>query len=76
MADMVPTDGLVHTGLLASKSDKELVLKIVGDKEIRLPAGKVATLAPQKNSLMPELLVRDMTAQQVADLIDYLAGLK
>ncbi len=38
------TDGLVHTGLLAEKNDREVVLRTAGDKEVRIPAGKVATL--------------------------------
>jgi putative heme-binding domain-containing protein len=70
------TDGKVQTGLLVDKTDKEVVLRIVGDKELRIPAGKVQTVAPQKNSLMPELLLRDLTAEQAADLVEYLASLK
>jgi putative heme-binding domain-containing protein len=69
-------DGQVHTGLLAKKGDDEVVLKNVGDKEIRIPASKLATLVPQRTSLMPELLLRDLTAEQVADLLAFLAGLK
>ena len=34
------TDGKVYTGLLASKTDKEVVLKVAGDKEVRVPAGE------------------------------------
>lgn len=70
------TDGKVQTGLLVDKTEKEVVLKIVGDKELRIPAGKVQTVAPQKGSLMPELLLRDLTAEQAADLVEFLAGLK
>jgi uncharacterized repeat protein (TIGR03806 family) len=70
------TDGKVLTGLLASKSDKEIVLKMAGDKEVRLPANMVESLAPQQKSLMPELLLRDVTLEQAADLLEFLAGLK
>ena len=70
------TDGQVQTGLLAEKNDKEVVLRNAGDKEFRIPAKKVATLAPQSKSLMPELLLRDLTAEQAADLLEFLAGLK
>jgi putative heme-binding domain-containing protein len=69
-------DGRVQSGLLVEKTDKEVVLKIVGDKEVRIPANKVQTVVPQKNSLMPELLLRDLTAEQAADLIEFLASLK
>jgi putative heme-binding domain-containing protein len=70
------TDGKFTTGLLASKTDKEVVLKVVGDKEVRVPAAKVERLAPQPKSLMPELLLRDLTADQAADLLEFLSGLK
>ncbi len=70
------TDGKFTTGLLASKTDKEVVLKVVGDKEVRVPAAKVERLAPQPKSLMPELLLRDLTAEQAADLLEFLSGLK
>ena len=55
---------------------REVVLKQVGDKEVRIPAAKVASLVPQRQSLMPELLLRDLTAEQAADLVEFLAGLR
>jgi hypothetical protein len=36
----------------------------------------VDLLAPQSKSLMPELLLKDMTLQQVADLLAFLESLK
>jgi putative heme-binding domain-containing protein len=68
-------DGQIHTGILVEKNNKEVVLRCAGDKEVRVPAKKVAALAPQKNSLMPDLLLRDLTAEQVADLLEFLASL-
>jgi uncharacterized repeat protein (TIGR03806 family) len=70
------TDGQVHSGLLAEKTDKEVVLKNVGDKVIRVPANKIERLVPQRTSLMPEQLLRDLTAAQAADLLEYLSSLK
>ena len=70
------TAGKVHTGLLASRTEREVVLRTAQDKEVRIPAAKVAALAPQRNSLMPELLLRDLTAEQAADLLAFLASLK
>jgi putative heme-binding domain-containing protein len=69
-------DGQIHTGLLAQKTADSVLLKLVGDKEVRIPAKEVQMLVPQKNSLMPELLLRDLTVQQAADLVDFLAGLR
>ena len=70
------TDGTVHTGLLAAKTEREVVLKEATGKEVRIPARKVASLVAQKKSLMPDLLLRDLTAEQAADLLEFLAALK
>jgi putative heme-binding domain-containing protein len=70
------TDGKVYTGLLAARTEREVVIKDAEGKEVRIPAGKVAGLIPQKKSLMPEQLLRDLTATQAADLLEFLASLK
>jgi putative heme-binding domain-containing protein len=69
-------DGRVLSGLLAGQDEKEVVLKDAQNKVLRLPASDVEQLVTQGQSLMPELLLRDMTAQQVADLLEYLGSLK
>ena len=74
---LVETDeGRVASGLLVKKDDAEVVLKDAQNMEIRIPAAQIEKLVPQGQSLMPDLLVRDMTAQQVADLLAYLSSLK
>jgi putative heme-binding domain-containing protein len=70
------TDGRVVTGLLVKKTAEEVVLKTVDDKQERIAAGKVERLVPLPKSLMPELLLRDATPEQAADLLEYLASLK
>ncbi|MEK6258355.1 MAG: PQQ-dependent sugar dehydrogenase [Planctomycetota bacterium] len=69
-------DGRILTGLLLSRDDNEVVLKDAQDKVTRIPTKKIEQLVPQRQSLMPDLLFRDMTAQQVADLLAYLGSLK
>jgi putative heme-binding domain-containing protein len=69
-------DGQMHTGILAEKTATEVVLRNIGDKEIRIPAAKVERLVTQKTSIMPEQLLRDLTAEQAADLLEYLSSLK
>jgi putative heme-binding domain-containing protein len=68
--------GQFHQGLLVERSDREVVLRCADNKEVRLPTTQVERLAPQSKSLMPELLLRDLTAEQAADLLAYLASLK
>ncbi len=69
-------DGRVLTGLLAKKDDQEIVLKDAKNKEIKITASDVELLAPHQISLMPELLLQDMTRKQVADLLEFLQTLK
>jgi putative heme-binding domain-containing protein len=68
--------GRIVTGLIAEKTDREVVLKDVKGQLIRVPASDVADLVPSPKSMMPDLLLRDLTAQQAADLLDFLATRK
>lgn len=68
--------GEVYTGLLVERSDQAVVLKDAQNKTIRVPADQVERLAQGSKSLMPDLLLRDLTAQQVADLLEFLTSLK
>jgi putative heme-binding domain-containing protein len=68
--------GQLYQGLLAQRSDKEVALRCADGKEQRIPTKDVERLAPQPRSLMPELLLRDLTAEQAADLLEFLASLK
>ena len=68
--------GQVHSGLLIAKDASKVVLKDATAKLIEVPAGDVENLTPQQKSLMPDLLLRDFTAEQVADLTAFLSSLK
>lgn len=70
------TDGRVIQGLLTARTADEFVFRDIKDREVRVLADDVDSIAPQRQSLMPELLLRDFTAQQVADLLAYLADRK
>lgn len=73
---IVTTDGKVHAGLMTGRTEQEIVLKTVKNEEVRIAASSVEEIATQRQSLMPELLLKDMTAQQVADLLEFLSSLK
>lgn len=71
--------GQVLTGILVEKSDDQVVLNVLQNgtgAQVRVPADEVDELQPQKKSLMPDLLLRDFTAQQAADLVEFLSTLK
>ena len=69
-------DGQVHIGLLASRTEKEVVLRDARNSAVRIDADAIEQEMVQPASLMPEGLLRDFTAQQAADLVAYLATLK
>lgn len=68
--------GQVHSGLLIKNGPSEVVLKDAKGQLVSIPSADIEQLAPQQQSMMPDLLLRDMTAEQVADLIAYLSLLQ
>ena len=72
----VTTSGQVHTGLLVSESDKEIVLKDAQRKLIRIARKDLDELAKSPRSLMPEGILSDLTAQEAADLLAWLTAFR
>jgi putative heme-binding domain-containing protein len=70
------TAGKVIAGLLVHKDGNEIVVKDTQNQEHRVATGDIESTHQMQQSMMPELLLRDMTGQQVADLLAYLASLK
>ena len=73
---VLTADGKVHSGLLIKNEPAEVVLKDAKGKLIKLASRDIEQMVPQQQSMMPDLLLRDLTAEQVADLIAYLSSLK
>ena len=62
--------------LLVRRGEKEVVLRDAQNKEVVLAARNVETLRPSRMSLMPEGQLAGLTAQEAADLLEYLATRK
>ena len=76
---LVTTDGKVLTGILVEKTKQQIVLNVLKEgkgEQVRVPANDVEELIPQKKSLMPDRMLRDLTPQQAADLLEFLVSLK
>ena len=73
---LVTLSGKVHIGLLVEKTPEKVVIKNASKEVITVPAADIQILQMQEKSMMPDLLLRDMTAQQAVDLLDYLMTLK
>ncbi len=70
------TSGKVHTGLLVERTPQVVTLKDVEGKMTSVPANEIEEMEVQRKSLMPEQILRDLTAQQAADLLEFLSELK
>jgi putative heme-binding domain-containing protein len=69
-------DGRSLTGLLVRRDDSAVVLRDGQNKEIVLAAKDVQMLQPSRLSLMPGGQLAGLTAQEAADLLEYLASRK
>jgi putative heme-binding domain-containing protein len=74
---VVETDtGKVFAGFLKESNDEHVLLKSIEGNLVDLPRSKVVELVKQEKSLMPELVLQSVTAQDAADLLAYLANLQ
>jgi len=69
-------DGRVVTGLVMKRDETGVVLRDGQDKEIVLAAQDIDRLRPSPKSLMPEGQMAGLTAQEAADLLEYLVSRK
>jgi putative heme-binding domain-containing protein len=68
--------GRSFTGLLVRRDEKGVVLRDGQNKEIVLAVRDIEVLQPSRLSLMPDGQLAGLTAQQAADLLEYLASRK
>jgi hypothetical protein len=59
--------------VVVKRDEKQIVLRDAEAKEVMLASGDVESLRPSRTSLMPDGQMAGLTAQQVADLLEYLA---
>lgn len=65
-------DDSVHTGFVLSRSEREILLK-EQNGQLRVPLNGSEKVQSLKLSLMPEGLLQSWTAQQAADLLEFLS---
>jgi len=68
------TDGRSFSGVLVKRDDKFVVLRDMQGKEISLKTGDVEEIRPSHASLMPDGQLAGLTAQEAADLLEYLVS--
>ncbi len=72
---LATTDGRILSGLLLEQTDEEVVLKTLDKKVVRVKKAEMEELTRSSKSLMPDLLLGDLTPQEAADLVEYLRSL-
>lgn len=65
-------DGRVFTGLLVQESDQTVTLRRAEGKEEVIPRGEIETLRATGRSVMPEGMEKELSIEQMADLIAFL----
>ncbi len=63
-------------GFIAARSDTELTLKMAGGLTEKIANTQITKTTTAPISMMPEGLLQSMTAQEAADLLEYLDSLK
>ena len=69
-------DGNVHSGFVAKREGKTIILKTVTGQTLPVEQAAVSNEQTLPVSLMPEGLLQGFTAQEAADLVEYLGSLK
>jgi putative membrane-bound dehydrogenase-like protein len=65
-------DGQVHSGIVKSDSPAEIVLTLAADKDVRIAREEIEFAQPGKVSIMPGGLDKQLTLQELADLVEFL----
>jgi putative heme-binding domain-containing protein len=65
-----------HTGFVVKADDTGVRLKVATGNEVFVPSASVHSLSIQKTSLMPEGLLDNLTAQEAADLLEFISTLR
>ena len=67
--------GAIHTGLLVQMTADKVVIRDA-EKTVELAMKDVRRMAAQEKSIMADDLLQGLAAQDVADLLEFLSGLK
>jgi putative heme-binding domain-containing protein len=69
-------DGSTLTGIITSKTETDITIKFPGGTTKDLKTADIKTMKQMKESMMPEGLYQAISKQELADLLEYLNGLK
>jgi putative heme-binding domain-containing protein len=68
-------EGNMIIGLLVEKTDEAVVIKTLDRKLVRIPTEQVEEIEKSSQSLMPIGILSSLTAQEAADLLEYISSI-
>ena len=72
---VLTNQGKLVTGILVEKADETVTIKTAERKLVRIPTDEIDVVQKSSRSLMPDRILSDLTAQEAADLLDYIRSL-
>jgi putative membrane-bound dehydrogenase-like protein len=72
--EVLTRDGRIVTGMISSESSNNIVLTAADGKQHAILRTEIEALQTNARSLMPEGLEKELSKQQLADVISYVAG--
>ena len=73
---IVTTSGKTINGLIRSETSDELVIATGPNQEVRVARADIEEMKPSSVSIMPAGLEKQLTKEQLADLIAFLKAAK
>ncbi len=73
---VLTVDGVIYNGLVESETTDAVVLKMAEGKQQTIGRAQIDQIKVSNVSLMPEGIEKDVTPQQMADLLEYLKAQK
>jgi len=67
-------DGRVLSGLIAAETPSSITLRMAQGEEENLPREKIVSISATGLSLMPQEIEKNLSRQDLADLLAYLKG--
>ncbi|GIW92085.1 MAG: hypothetical protein KatS3mg110_0126 [Pirellulaceae bacterium] len=69
-------DGLVYNGIIRNESPTEITLALAADKFVTIPRDAIESMVPSRTSIMPAGLDKQLSDQELADLLAFLEASK
>lgn len=76
LTTVATTDDETISGFVAARSDKSVTLKIAGGHRREIPNAEIKSTASARATLMPEGLLDNLSAEEAASLLEFLASHK